>query len=101
MPTWQSLGFTNKDLAAGNVHGVTITPSTMDAAKGQRSDSRTAYIDPKASFPNLTVLSRQQVTKIMFNNTTGGNMTANGVQFQADAASTQYSVFANKEVIVS
>ncbi|TXT07088.1 hypothetical protein VHUM_03258 [Vanrija humicola] len=101
VPTWQSLGFTNKDLAGGNVRGVTITPSTMDAAKGARSDSRRAYIDPKAAFPNLTVLSRQQVTKILFNSTLGGNLTANGVQFQADAASTTFSVFANKEVIVS
>lgn len=82
---------------------MTITPSTLDANHGQRSDSKTAYLDPNTARTNLVVLTGQQGTKILFNGTkdTSGNVVASGVQFQSDAAGTSYTVNANKEVIVT
>ncbi|RSH82431.1 uncharacterized protein EHS24_007400 [Apiotrichum porosum] len=103
VPTWVNMGFAALDLAAGSTHGVTITPSTLNAPIGSRSDSKTAYIEPNSARPNLVVLTGQQVTKVLFNGTkdASGNIIASGVQFAASASDTTYTVNANKEVILT
>ncbi|BEI89037.1 uncharacterized protein CcaverHIS019_0203990 [Cutaneotrichosporon cavernicola] len=102
IPTWRTLGLPISDHSAGDPHGGTIVPSTMDAAQGARSDSRTGYIDNNNS-PNLVVLTGHQGTKIIFSDKKdkNGNLVATGVQFAAADGATTYSVTANKEVIVS
>jgi choline dehydrogenase-like flavoprotein len=79
--------------------GVAIVPSTLNPAKGARSESYNSYITEER--PNLVVLTGHQVTKIDFNGTADGNVVASGVSFQADATGKSFSVKANKEVIVS
>lgn len=117
VPTWVNMGFAALDLAAGSTRelpprdcstltladGVTITPSTLNAPIGSRSDSKTAYIEPNSARPNLVVLTGQQVTKVLFNGTkdASGNIIASGVQFAASASDTTYTVNANKEVILT
>ena len=102
IPSWVALGFTAKDLAGGDTHGVTITPSTLDQDAQVRSDSKSGYIDPNTDRPNLVVLTGQQVTKVLFNGTkdADGNLIASGVQFSANGG-TFYSVQANKEVLLA
>lgn len=74
----------------------------MDSVNGQRSDSRTGWIDGNNS-PNLVVLTGHMGTKILFSDKKDakGNAIATGVEFQASDGAPVYSVTANKEVIVS
>lgn len=92
------MGFKAKDLAAGNTHGVTITPSTIDAKTQSRSDART-YLQQDR--PNLTVLTGHQVTKLLFNGTDANGTTVSGVQFMRYAGDDVKTATARKEVIVS
>ncbi|KAL7420883.1 hypothetical protein Q5752_004837 [Cryptotrichosporon argae] len=102
IPAWENLGFTSKDLADGDNHGVMITPSTLNMRNGSRCDSKAGYIDPYPPRDNLVILTRQQVTGIAFNGTDAdGNVVANSVSFQANASEPSYTVTANKEVILA
>lgn len=92
------MGFTAKDLAAGNTHGVTITPSTIDAKTQSRSDARTYIAEDR---PNLTVLTGHQVTKLLFNGTDANGTTVSGVEFKRNANDDTKTARARKEVIVS
>lgn len=92
------MGFQAKDLAAGNTHGVTITPSTIDAKTQSRSDARSFIQEDR---PNLTVLTGHQVTKLLFNGTDANGTTVSGVQFMRYAGDDVKTARARKEVIVS
>jgi choline dehydrogenase-like flavoprotein len=61
------------------------------------------YIRPLPPRPNLTILTGQQVTEILFNGSTdaSGNIVTSGVRFQAYAGARAYSVEAQKEVILA
>lgn len=98
VPSWEALGFQAKDQAAGNTHGVTITPSTLHAQGQSRADARD-YL--KQDRPNLTVLTGHQVTKLLFNGTDANGTTVSGVSFQANAGDAAKTANARKEVIVS
>ncbi|KLT41370.1 hypothetical protein CC85DRAFT_276212 [Cutaneotrichosporon oleaginosum] len=103
VPSWEALGFTNKDLAAGDVRGVSITPSTLFQANQTRCDSKAGYIDSQPNRDNLVILTGQQVTEVLFNGSTdaSGNIIASGVSFSASSGGAIYSVQANKEVILA
>jgi choline dehydrogenase-like flavoprotein len=103
VPSWEALGFTNKDLAGGDVRGVSLTPSTMFQENQTRCDSKAGYIDSQPDRPNLVILTGQQVTEVLFNGSTdaSGNMIASGVSFAAWDGAATYSVQANKEVILA
>ncbi|WOO79069.1 Glucose oxidase [Vanrija pseudolonga] len=103
IPTWEALGFTAKDLAAGDTHGVTITPSTLNPVNQTRSDSLRGYIQAAPPRPNLVILTGQQGTKLLFNGTKDakGNVAATGVQFQAAPGAPVYTVNVTQEVIVT
>lgn len=68
-----------------------------------RSDSKAGYIDPLPPRSNLVILTEQQVTGVIFNGSTdaSGNIVASGVTFQANSNSANYSVQANKEVLLA
>jgi len=101
VPGWESLGFKAQDLAGGNVRGVMITPSIMYANNQSRCDSKAGYIDASPPRSNLMILTGQQVTKVNFNSTDAdGNQVASGVTFAASQGATEYTVNANKEVIL-
>lgn len=103
VPSWEALGFTSRDLAAGECHGVSITPSTMFQDNQTRCDSKAGYIDSQPDRANLVILTNQQVTEVLFNGTkdASGNAVASGVSFSASSGSAVYSVQANKEVILA
>lgn len=103
VPSWEALGFTNKDLASGDAHGVSITPSTMFQDNQTRCDSKAGYIDSRPDRPNLVILTGQQVTEVLFNGTkdADGNDVASGVSFAAYDGAATYTVQANKEVILA
>lgn len=103
VPSWEALNFTNKDLAAGDTRGVTLTPSTLFQDNQTRCDSKAGYIDSQPDRPNLVILTRQQVTEVLFNGTKddAGNDVASGISFTANDGAAVYSVQANKEVILA
>ncbi|BEI80935.1 hypothetical protein CcaverHIS002_0200950 [Cutaneotrichosporon cavernicola] len=103
VPSWEALGFTNKDLASGDVRGVSLTPSTLFQDNQTRCDSKAGYIDSRPDLPNLFILTGQQVTEVLFNGTkdADGNDIASGVSFSAYEGAPVYSVQANKEVILA
>ncbi|TXT11199.1 hypothetical protein VHUM_01950 [Vanrija humicola] len=103
IPTWQALGFTAKDLADGDTHGVTITPSTLNPVNQTRSDSLRSYIHALPPRSNLVILTGQQGTKLLFNGTkdSKGNAAATGVEFQAAPGAPVYTVNVTKEVILT
>lgn len=80
-----------------------LTPSTIDASKQARSDSKNAYLDPSDGRPNLTVLTKHQGISLIFNGTKDdyGKLLVGGVKFQADPSSPVYEAYSIKEVIVS
>jgi choline dehydrogenase len=82
--------------------GVTISPLTLNPSNQTRSDSKAGYIDPLPPRSNLVILTGYQVTGITFNGTTdaNGNVVASGIKFQAAAGQREYTVNANKEVIL-
>ena len=83
--------------------GTAITPSTINAKNQTRSDSRAAYIDPLPPRDNLVILTGMQVTQILFSDQddSNGNKVASGVKFSSGRGQQEYSVQANKEVILS
>ncbi|KAF8311835.1 alcohol oxidase [Clavulina sp. PMI_390] len=93
-----------KDLNGGTPNCVSFTPNTINwHDNDHRSSSATAYINPvESSRPNWTVLTGQQVTKILFSSTSNsaGLKVATGVQFGTSSGA-RYIANARKEVIVA
>ncbi|KAJ6587790.1 hypothetical protein B0H10DRAFT_2093390 [Mycena sp. CBHHK59/15] len=76
IPTMVTMGLAHlTDPANGTNHGVSFVPSTINPANG--------------------------MTKVNWNSTTAGAAVAGGVSFAASASSTEYTVNAAKEVILS
>lgn len=101
IPTMVAMGLPHlTDPANGTNVGVSFVPSIINPANGSRSDSNFGYIAPYAG-TNLVILTGYQVTKVNWNSTTTGAVVAGGVSFAASASSTEYTVNAAKEVIIS
>ncbi|TIA89330.1 hypothetical protein E3P99_02117 [Wallemia hederae] len=107
IPAYEALGVNiPNDGASGNNHGPVITPSIINPTNMSRSDPKAGYIDPLPPRPNLTILTKHQVTTIDFSDEKDdqGNLIANGVYFgKADGSNKNnlYRATAKKEVIMS
>jgi choline dehydrogenase len=70
--------------------------------KGQRSSLATAYLTPEVlQRPNLYVACNALVTRVLFDQLTGKEPTAIGVELQARRGGDLHQVHARREVIVS
>lgn len=85
----------------GDGWGAFIATSAINPANWTRSYSRSAYIDPLPLRSNLAILPNATVTKLVFTNSTGGNLTAASVQYASQRGATINSVSVNKEVLLA
>ena len=93
------------DANGGFGAGAFIATSAINPANWTRSYSRSAYIDPLPSRPNLDILPNATVTRIIFSgNTTLSDGTvalnASAVEWAVNVNSPRKQVKVNKEVIV-
>ncbi|CAE6357849.1 unnamed protein product [Rhizoctonia solani] len=100
VPTLVALGMTKGDLASGDTHVVSITPSTLNAHNFTRSNSMAGYINPVGPRSNLVILTGMQATSLVWGNEGSSGAVATGVNFAASAGAQSYTVKANKEVIL-
>ncbi|KAG7098258.1 hypothetical protein E1B28_000220 [Marasmius oreades] len=89
----------NPDPYSGKTWGGFVARSFIDPSNWLRSYSRSAYIDPLSSRPNLSVLVKNTVTRIVF--ASADNHTATGVEFAATRDSEKQTVGVNREVLVA
>ncbi|KAF4549066.1 GMC oxidoreductase-like protein 1 [Elsinoe fawcettii] len=54
------------DISSGDMSGAAILPLTVDPSTNERSDARTAYLDPFLERPNLNIVTGQTATQILF-----------------------------------
>ncbi|KAL1963327.1 hypothetical protein VTN77DRAFT_8448 [Rasamsonia byssochlamydoides] len=101
--TYQALGIPwTEDVNGGKMRGYNFFPSTVDDAEDVREDAARAYYYPFESRPNLSVMLNTTANRIVWKNeTTGGNVTAGGVEVTALNDGTVCMVQANHEVILS
>lgn len=90
---------------AGETAGAFIAPTTLNRHSGQRSFSRTAYLDPIANKrKNLQVLPSQTVARVLFDEEADpatGKVRALGVEYAASRDAPRVTVTARREVILS
>lgn len=53
------------DMSSGNMSGAALLPLTVDPSSNDRSDARTAYLDPYLERPNLNVITGEMVTQVL------------------------------------
>ncbi|KAJ1301823.1 hypothetical protein OPQ81_009051 [Rhizoctonia solani] len=100
VPTLVNVGMKKGDLASGDTHVATITPSTLNPTNYTRSNSLAGYITPVGPRNNLVILTGMQATGLVWGSKSSGGTVATGVNFAASAGSQTYSVKASKEVIL-
>ncbi|KAB5588745.1 GMC oxidoreductase [Ceratobasidium theobromae] len=100
VPTLVNVGMKKGDLASGDTHVATITPSTLNAHNFTRSNSLAGYITPVGPRNNLVILTGVQATGLVWGTKSGAGAVATGVTFAASASSQLYTVKASKEVIL-
>ncbi|KAF2234967.1 GMC oxidoreductase [Viridothelium virens] len=83
---------------SGDHLGFYSTLATVNSSTGTRSYAASAYLQPNLDRPNLKVLTKATVSKIILDQK-GGTSTARAVEFLH--GSKQHVVQANKEVILS
>ncbi|EPS94895.1 hypothetical protein FOMPIDRAFT_1133514 [Fomitopsis schrenkii] len=91
---------TSEDPDGGEGWGAFIATSAINPSNWTRSYSKSAYLDPLPPRSNLAVLPNATVTKLVFQNATGG-LQANSVQYASAKGATPSSVNVNKEVILA
>lgn len=78
-----------------------MLPVTYIDSKSRRVTTETAYLTSEVlSRPNLTVGTRSQVTRIIFD-TSNGKKRAVGVEFSSVKGGPKYRVKARKEVVLA
>lgn len=101
-PTLENIGIPGiVDPAGGSNSGSFIANSAINPSNWTRSYARSAYIDPLPKRGNLDILAGATVTRIVFNNSTSGNLTATGVEYAREAGGKKVVVKVNKEVILA
>ncbi|QRW23253.1 GMC oxidoreductase [Rhizoctonia solani] len=100
VPTLVALGMSKGDLASGDTHVVSITPSTLNAHNFTRSNSMAGYIDPVGPRSNLVILTGMQATGLVWGDKGSSGAIATGVKFAASNGAQSYTVKAKKEVIL-
>ncbi|KAF8812930.1 FAD/NAD(P)-binding domain-containing protein [Phlegmacium glaucopus] len=88
----------NKNPHGGDNTGTWIASSNVDPKTWTRSYATTAYLQPNLARPNLTVVTDALVSRILFTDVVGQDLTAYGVEFIHNDH--VYTVKANKEVIL-
>ncbi|KAG6829935.1 hypothetical protein H0H87_009695 [Tephrocybe sp. NHM501043] len=84
----------------GDVNGTWTASSTIDSKRWTRTSSATGYLLPAQHRPNLTVLTRALVSRVVFaDNQDGNTLTATGVEFIYQG--NKYILGASKEVVLS
>ncbi|TDL26525.1 alcohol oxidase [Rickenella mellea] len=90
------------DANSGNGWGAFIATSSINPSNWTRSYSRSAYIDPLPTRPNLSILSNATVTRLIFNGTNSGTgLNASAVEFASADGAARRTVNVNKEVILT
>lgn len=100
VPTLVAAGMKKGDLAAGDTHVATITPSTINAKNFTRSNSMAGYINPLPPRSNLVILTGMQATTLTWGASGSQGVVATGVSFAAATGAQTYTVKAAKEVIL-
>ena len=91
----------NQDVNSAKMRGFTIYPRTVDTALNVREDAARAYYWPYTNRTNLVLIPNTTVTNIVWaQGTSGGNITASGVQATNNAGVTTIYQ-ANHEVILA
>lgn len=102
VPTLEAIGVDGTEDAYGGTNlGAYVANSAINPSNWTRSYSRSAYIDSLPARDNLAILANAQVTKLVWDTSKSGNITATGVEFAASATSETRSVTVNKEVILA
>lgn len=91
----------SSDMYGGQPWGAEVSTSCINPTNWTRSYSRTGYLDPLADTGNYDVLANAHVTRIIFDNSTSGNLTANAVEYTTNNGTTKLTVKVNKEVILT
>ncbi|PNS21079.1 Long-chain-alcohol oxidase FAO3 [Sphaceloma murrayae] len=86
-----------KEHGLGEAVGAFWMPSTIDVARGRRSDARSEYYDPVANRTNLQILTGTTVDEVLFQD----GLTASGVSFSNRASGAVSQAFATREVILA
>ncbi|OAP57251.1 hypothetical protein AYL99_07989 [Fonsecaea erecta] len=90
-----------QDPYGGENWGAYVATSAINPANWTRSYSRSGYLDPLPPRRNYDVVANAQVTRILFNNTSGGNLTAHAVEYVLNGGGAKLTVGVNKEVILA
>ncbi|EXJ74799.1 uncharacterized protein A1O5_01495 [Cladophialophora psammophila CBS 110553] len=90
-----------QDAYGGENWGAYVATSAINPANWTRSYSRSGYLDPLPPRRNYGVVANAQVTRILFNNTSGGNLTAYAVEYALNGGDAKLTVGVNKEVILA
>ncbi|KAL4771361.1 hypothetical protein BDW60DRAFT_190654 [Aspergillus nidulans var. acristatus] len=98
--TFERLGVRyNRDSEGGKMVGFTVHPDTVDREANVRMDAARAYFWPYKSRPNLNIISKTQANRIIWANTTHGEVSAIGVEVTGPQGVGK--IYASKEVILS
>ncbi|KIK53500.1 hypothetical protein GYMLUDRAFT_232744 [Collybiopsis luxurians FD-317 M1] len=89
----------NLDPANGANYGVSTGVFSIDPVTSTRSYAATAYYAPNTTRDNLVLFSKTQATKIVFNESHGGQLVATGVEVISDGK--KLTLKAEKEVILA
>ncbi|KAJ8098155.1 hypothetical protein POJ06DRAFT_146011 [Lipomyces tetrasporus] len=97
IPAWNNLGVKTVLAGAESPVGAQFTKSTISSRTGQRSSSLSAYYMPNADRPNLHLLPKALVSKVLFTRP-NDELIASGVEFTV--GDKRYEVKATSEVIL-
>lgn len=89
------------DAYGGENWGGFVAASDINPSNWTRSYARSAYIDPLPPRPNLSILPNSTVTRIIFTNSSSGNLTASSVEYAATRDAARFTVNVTREVILS
>ncbi|KAG6909527.1 hypothetical protein DXG01_017084 [Tephrocybe rancida] len=85
----------------GTTLGSLVGPLWINPFNWTRSYSKSAYLDPVLSRPNLKVLVNSTATQIVFSDSNSGSQTATGVEFARSRDAPRKIINVNREVILS
>lgn len=96
----ESWGYPNSDQNGPNQLGINYFQQTI-FPNATRSTTASAFLEANMGRPNLQVLTRALVRRVLFNSTRDddGNLRAIGVEYEHNQ--TVYQVYADREVILS
>ncbi|PSK59293.1 Cellobiose dehydrogenase [Elsinoe australis] len=64
------------DMSSRDMSGAAILPLTVDPSSNDRSDARTAYLDPYLERPNLNVITSRMVTQVLLESVASNSSSA-------------------------